>query len=113
MVVMKEGVKESSLKRRRQHDLPTPESPIRSNFIFQRFMISDGRPMGQETMDRCKRKLATYQKIVIPGGGHDTVAEEGQRAGFGEEGIWVLAMSWGRLQGDGMAPFEGPWLPSV
>lgn len=33
MVVMKEGVKESSLKRRRQHDFPTPESPIRSNLI--------------------------------------------------------------------------------
>lgn len=33
MVVMKEGVKESSLKRRRQHDLPTPESPINSSLI--------------------------------------------------------------------------------
>ena len=33
MVVMKEGVKESSLKRSRQHDLPTPESPIRSSLI--------------------------------------------------------------------------------
>jgi hypothetical protein len=33
MVVMKEGVKESSLKRRRQHDFPTPESPISSSLI--------------------------------------------------------------------------------
>lgn len=33
MVVMKEGVKESSLKRSRQHDLPTPESPIRRSLI--------------------------------------------------------------------------------
>lgn len=33
MVVMKEGVKESSLKRRRQHDFPTPESPISRSFI--------------------------------------------------------------------------------
>jgi hypothetical protein len=33
MVVMKEGVKESSLKRSRQHDLPTPESPMRSSLI--------------------------------------------------------------------------------
>ena len=33
MVVMKEGVKEPSLKRSRQHDLPTPESPIRSSLI--------------------------------------------------------------------------------
>jgi hypothetical protein len=33
IVVMKEGVKLSSLKRRRQQDLPTPESPIRRSFI--------------------------------------------------------------------------------
>ena len=34
MVVMKEGVKESSLKRRRQHDFPTPESPISKSLIY-------------------------------------------------------------------------------
>jgi hypothetical protein len=34
IVVMKEGVKESSLKRNRQHDLPTPESPINRSLIF-------------------------------------------------------------------------------
>lgn len=33
MVVIKEGVKESSLKRSRQHDLPTPESPMRRSLI--------------------------------------------------------------------------------
>lgn len=33
IVVMKEGVKESSLNRRRQHDLPTPESPIKRSLI--------------------------------------------------------------------------------
>jgi hypothetical protein len=33
MVVMKDGVNESSLKRSRQHDLPTPESPISSSLI--------------------------------------------------------------------------------
>lgn len=33
MVVMKEGVKLSSLNRSRQHDLPTPESPIKSSLI--------------------------------------------------------------------------------
>lgn len=36
MVVMKEGVKESSLKRSRQHDLPTPESPMRRSLIWGR-----------------------------------------------------------------------------
>ena len=34
MVVMKDGVNESSLKRSRQHDLPTPESPMRSSLIW-------------------------------------------------------------------------------
>jgi hypothetical protein len=34
MVVMNEGVNESSLKRSRQHDLPTPESPMRSSLIY-------------------------------------------------------------------------------
>jgi hypothetical protein len=33
MVEMKDGVNESSLKRSRQQDLPTPESPIRSSLI--------------------------------------------------------------------------------
>ena len=33
MVVMNDGVNESSLKRSRQQDLPTPESPIRSSLI--------------------------------------------------------------------------------
>jgi hypothetical protein len=34
MVVMNDGVKESSLKRNRQHDLPTPESPINNSLIY-------------------------------------------------------------------------------
>lgn len=34
IVVIKDGVNESSLKRSRQHDLPTPESPIRSSLIY-------------------------------------------------------------------------------
>jgi hypothetical protein len=33
IVVMKEGVKESSEKRSRQQDFPTPESPIRRSLI--------------------------------------------------------------------------------
>ncbi len=43
MVVMKEGVKESSLKRSRQQDFPTPESPIRRSFICAvRFFLVSG-----------------------------------------------------------------------
>lgn len=33
MVVMNEGVNESSLKRSKQHDFPTPESPISRSLI--------------------------------------------------------------------------------
>lgn len=35
IVVMNDGVKESSLKRNRQHDLPTPESPMRRSLIWR------------------------------------------------------------------------------
>jgi len=35
MVVMKDGVNESSQNRSRQHDLPTPESPIRRSLIWE------------------------------------------------------------------------------
>jgi hypothetical protein len=34
MVVMKDGVNESSLNRSKQHDLPTPESPMSSSLIW-------------------------------------------------------------------------------
>lgn len=40
MVVMNDGVKESSLNRSRQHDLPTPESPIRRSLICRHHAIS-------------------------------------------------------------------------
>lgn len=40
IVVMKEGVKESSLKRSRQQDLPTPESPISSSLIYGAVPVS-------------------------------------------------------------------------
>jgi hypothetical protein len=39
MVVMKDGVKLSSLNRSRQHDLPTPESPIRRSFIWRQSQV--------------------------------------------------------------------------
>lgn len=42
IVVMKEGVKESSLKRSRQQDLPTPESPISRSLICTREEVSSG-----------------------------------------------------------------------
>ena len=41
IVVMNEGVKESSLNRSRQHDLPTPESPIRSSLIYMTRRVSE------------------------------------------------------------------------
>lgn len=44
IVVMKEGVKESSLKRSKQQDLPTPESPISRSLICRK--CSDKRAHG-------------------------------------------------------------------
>ena len=46
MVVMNEGVNESSLKRSRQHDLPTPESPMRSSLIYAGENVSVGLDIG-------------------------------------------------------------------
>jgi len=40
MVVMKEGVKLSSENRRRQHDLPTPLSPMRRSFICRSLLAA-------------------------------------------------------------------------
>lgn len=39
IVVMNDGVKESSLNRSRQHDLPTPESPINNSLIYDKVNI--------------------------------------------------------------------------
>lgn len=39
MVVMKDGVNESSEKRKRQQDLPTPESPIRRSLIYDAVLV--------------------------------------------------------------------------
>jgi hypothetical protein len=64
MVVMKEGVKLSSLKRRRQHDLPTPESPIRRSFIWKGLVGG-----GEEMMGR-GRQVGAYQEVVIAGARH-------------------------------------------
>ena len=36
IVVMNDGVNESSLKRSRQHDFPTPESPINKSLIYSK-----------------------------------------------------------------------------
>lgn len=74
MVVMKEGVKESSLKRRRQQDLPTPESPISSSLICSHEL----KIVGYEWSG------ALYQKVIVPRPSHcrkggenlQTVAQE-------------------------------------
>lgn len=46
IVVMKEGVKESSEKRSRQQDLPTPESPMRRSLICARLEMLIRRQAG-------------------------------------------------------------------
>ena len=42
MVVMNEGVKESSLNRSRQQDFPTPESPMRRSLICGKMRFVSG-----------------------------------------------------------------------
>lgn len=51
---MKEGVNESSLKRRRQHDLPTPESPMSNSLICRQSMSETN------AMDRIGRWVTGY-----------------------------------------------------
>ena len=64
IVVINDGVKLSSEKRSRQHDFPTPESPIRSSFIYMR---------GQHwTVEGGGGGLSgeAYQEVIISGAGH-------------------------------------------
>lgn len=79
MVVIKDGVNESSLKRSRQHDLPTPESPIRRSLIWK---MSQYRPLSVVQLQRSRKahELArgmegacarqSYKKVIVPGRGH-------------------------------------------
>lgn len=62
MVVMNDGVKESSLKRSRQQDLPTPESPMRRSLICAR-SVSGGIWGWAE----CEE---AYQEVIVAGSGH-------------------------------------------
>jgi hypothetical protein len=67
MVVMKEGVKLSSLNRSRQHDLPTPESQIRRSLICEEA--------------GCVRREDVLVKWVVEGGGGGV--RESHSCGFG------------------------------
>lgn len=62
MVVMNDGVKESSLKRSRQQDLPTPESPMRRSLICARFVSGGKREWAGEK--------GKYQEVIVAGSGH-------------------------------------------
>lgn len=63
IVVMNEGVKLSSENRSRQHDFPTPESPIRSSFIYTPWSAGFVEGAG-----RCQGRAD--QKVVVPCAGH-------------------------------------------
>ena len=75
MVVMKDGVKESSLNRRRQQDFPTPESPMRRSLICAKMDYVSGMwDVGEVEWRERVRKTETvkaYEEIVIPCAGHD------------------------------------------
>lgn len=80
MVVMKLGVNESSLNLRRQHDLPTPESPIKRSFIctmethvspvpsfrYGEWMKGGGGRRGEGG----RSGGGAYQEVIVPISGH-------------------------------------------
>jgi hypothetical protein len=65
MVVMKEGVKESSLNLSRQHDFPTPESPISNSLICV-------NAVSLCVLAQCRG--GTYQEVIITRPGHFKVS---------------------------------------
>ena len=71
MVVIKEGVKESSLNRRRQHDLPTPESPMRRSLICWSLALCSS-----PSCDNHGFGLETYEEVIVPGSSHICEYEE-------------------------------------
>lgn len=81
MVVMNEGVNESSLKRSKQHDFPTPESPISRSLIcrgvstleLRQRQRGGVRSYGQGSPDACPWE--TYEEVIVsrPGHGCDVV----------------------------------------
>jgi hypothetical protein len=77
IVVMNEGVKESSLNRSRQHDLPTPESPIKRSLICVE--ISRRRT-------RAEAYRQTYEEIVVSCSRHVEVCGVGGCGGCVIEG---------------------------
>jgi hypothetical protein len=75
MVVMKDGVNESSLKRSKQHDLPTPESPMRRSLIFREVssVLCKGRgcrKSARRASAQVEAQRQAYKEIVIPGASH-------------------------------------------
>lgn len=81
MVVMKLGVNESSLNLRRQHDLPTPESPIKRSFICTmeaqvnvdpslRYLGMGERGGGGREERREEKRGGAYQEVIVPISGH-------------------------------------------
>jgi hypothetical protein len=63
IVVMKDGVKESSLKRSKQHDLPTPESPIKRSLIWGEGLARTSEGNGGGAAG-CSAGRA-YQEVVV------------------------------------------------
>jgi len=64
-VVMKDGVNESSLKRSRQHDLPTPESPMRRSLICRQPVSWSATCLSGRSEDPRRGEARTHQKVVV------------------------------------------------
>ena len=109
MVVMNEGVNESSLKRSKQHDFPTPESPISRSLICRGVSKSTlelrcGSGAVCAAMGRCPWE--TYKEVIVPCPGHSCdvvcgalcvcvcvcVCSSRCRGALGGESGWVAAL---------------------
>lgn len=72
IVVINEGVNESSLKRSRQQDLPTPESPINRSLICKERQIRGFRRRWLRSLQGSLEEIGrrTHKKIIIPRSSH-------------------------------------------
>jgi hypothetical protein len=93
IVVMKLGVKESSLNRNKQHDFPTPESPIRRSLIWWEWLAE-----GAKWMERWSKMPA----VVSGERGGEEAGESGCAARTHEE-VVVSCTSHGAVCGPSLA----------
>lgn len=80
IVVMNEGVKESSLNLSRQHDFPTPESPINRSLICCLVSMACSRVLALDSRE-------THKEIVVPCSSHSGIEYEGGKGRSKDIGV--------------------------